>query len=119
MTMTRRSVASWRSESLACSTIFSSRSPPTRGILSPTARRMRPARAPPRVNPTTSAANAASRTAPTMATVAYSGRNPDTGMEMTSASQSSTFSTTVEPMPLVAIITPTSVPSTPSEVNSW
>ena len=38
---------------------------------------------------------------------------------MTSDSQSSTFSTTVEPMPLVAIITPTSVPSRPSAVNSW
>ena len=54
-----------------------------------------------------------------MATVPYSGRKPASGMEMTSASQSSTFSTTVEPMPLVAIITPTSVPSTPSAVNSW
>ena len=45
-------------------------------------------------------------------------RNPDSGMEMTSDSQSSTFSTMVEPMPLVAIITPTSVPSSPSEVKS-
>ena len=39
-------------------------------------------------------------------------------MEITRDSQSRTFSTTVEPMPLVAIITPTSVPSRPSEVNS-
>ena len=46
------------------------------------------------------------------------GRNPASGMEMTSDSQSSTLSTTVEPMPLVAIITPTSVPSRPSAVNS-
>ncbi len=54
-----------------------------------------------------------------MATVPYTGRKPASGMEMTSAAHSSTFSTTVEPMPLVAAITPTSVPGTPSEVNSW
>ena len=119
LTRTRRSVARPRSESLACSTIFSSFSPPTLGILSPMARTMRAARGPPRVKPTTRAAIAASRIAPTMATVPYSGRNPATGMEITRASHSSTFSTTVEPMPLVAIITPTSVPSSPSEVNSW
>ena len=46
------------------------------------------------------------------------GWNPDSGMEMTSDSQSRTLSTMVEPMPLVAIITPTSVPSSPSEVKS-
>jgi hypothetical protein len=40
------------------------------------------------------------------------------GIDTTSEIQSRTLSTTVDPMPLVAIITPTSVPGTPSAVNN-
>ncbi len=89
------------------------------GIRWPTDRRMRAARFSPMVMPSTRDAIRPRTTAPTMATVAYTGRKPDSGMEITSAIQSSTLSTTVEPMPLVAIITPTSVPGIPSAVNSW
>ena len=39
-------------------------------------------------------------------------------METTRDSQSSTFSTTVEPIPLAAIITVASLPEMPSSVNS-
>ena len=46
------------------------------------------------------------------------GRNPASGMEMTSDSHSSTFSTMVEPSPLAAIITPASLAEMPSLVNS-
>jgi hypothetical protein len=46
------------------------------------------------------------------------GWNPARGIETTSESQSSTFSTTVEPIPLAAIITVASLPEIPSAVNS-
>ena len=46
------------------------------------------------------------------------GWNPASGMETTRESHSSTLSTTVEPMPLAAIITVASLPEMPSLVNS-
>jgi hypothetical protein len=46
------------------------------------------------------------------------GRNPASGMEMIRESHSRTFSTTVEPIPLAAIITVASLPEMPSLVNS-
>ena len=46
------------------------------------------------------------------------GWNPASGMEMIKEIQRSTFSTTVEPIPLAAIITVASFPEMPSAVNS-
>ena len=46
------------------------------------------------------------------------GWNPASGMEMIREIQRSTFSTTVEPIPLAAIITVASFPEMPSAVNS-
>ena len=46
------------------------------------------------------------------------GWNPASAIEITRDTHNSTFSTTVEPMPLAAIITPASLPEMPSSVNS-
>jgi len=46
------------------------------------------------------------------------GLKPASGMETTRESHSSTFSTTVEPIPLAAIITVASLAEIPSVVNS-
>lgn len=45
------------------------------------------------------------------------GRKPASGMEMTRDSQSRTLSTTVDPIPLAAIITVVSLAEIPSAVN--